>query len=87
MIRSGHGRIGVLIVAAISQAVKYQLVLLILGLNFLGWGVFCLALARVYGVPWFFYSDAFTSACVGALFVVYRSQAMSKSGSIQPGRT
>ena len=73
--------IGVVIAVAVSRPEKYQVILLVLGLTFLSLAVFSLALGWIYGLPWFFYLDAVSSAIVGPLFLVYRSQATRVGGS------
>ncbi len=67
---------GVLMATAVSRAEKYQLILLIFGLTFLSVAGFAFGLGWVYDLPWFFYLDGVSSAVVGALLLVYRSQAV-----------
>ena len=70
--------LGVLMATAVSQAEKYQLILLIFGLTFLSVAGFAFGLSWVYDLPWLFYLDGVSSAVVGALLLVYRSQAVGR---------
>ena len=70
--------LGVLMATAVSRAEKYQLILLILGLTFFSVAGLAFGLGWVYDLPWFFYLDSVSAAVVGALLLVYRSQALGR---------
>ncbi len=71
--------VGILMAAAVSQAARYQLFLLIFGATFLSAAGFAVGLVQFYGLPWIFYLDGISSAVVGALFLVCRSQALRQA--------
>ena len=68
--------VGILMAAAVFQAAKYQLFLLIFGATFLSAAGIAVGLVQFYGLPWILYLDGISSAVVGALFLVCRSQAL-----------
>ena len=60
---------------AVSQAGRYRFNLLIFGLTFLSTAGFALVLVWIHDLPSIFYLDAASAGVVGALFLIYRSQA------------
>jgi hypothetical protein len=73
--------VGILMAAAVFQAAKYQLFLLIFGATFLSAAGIAVGLVQFYAVPWILYFDGISSAVVGALFLVCRSQALRQESS------
>ncbi len=67
--------LGILMAVAVSQAGKYRFNLLIFGLTFLSTAGFALVLVWIHELPSIFYLDAASAGVVGALFLIYRSQA------------
>ncbi len=72
--------LGFLMAVAVSQAGKYRFILLIFGLTFLSAAGFAMALVWIHDLPWIFYLDAASAGVVGALFLIYRSQAAGTQG-------
>lgn len=72
--------LGILMAVAVSQAGKYRVFLLIFGLTFLSAAGFAPVLVWIHGLPWIFYLDGASAAVVGALFLIYRSQAAGTQG-------
>ncbi|MEE8203192.1 MAG: hypothetical protein V3S95_03815 [Alphaproteobacteria bacterium] len=73
--------IGVLMFVVVARPEKYPTILLVFVWLFLSFAVIALGLGWTYGVPWFFYIDAVSSAVIGALFLAYRAQAAKGEAS------
>ena len=73
----------VLLAVAAAQPERHQVILLVLWLMFASATAFILAIGWVYGVPWFFYLDAVSSATLAALLWAYRSGAMKRRESAE----
>lgn len=72
--------VGVLLAVAVRDPVRHQSVLLVLGGTCLAAAVLCLSLGWVYALPPFFYIDAISSAAIGLLVLVYRTQTTAVMG-------
>jgi hypothetical protein len=70
--------VGVLMAVTVFQGAKYQAIMLLFGLMYLSLAVCALVLVWIYALPWPFYGDVVSSAVLGALFLVYRSQTLSR---------
>ncbi len=67
---------GVLMAIAIADPRAHRTMLLVFGIAFLATAVACVALVRIYALPFVYYGDAVFALPVGILMLAYRRAAM-----------